>query len=85
MKSKKVKDLIQKPLRFHHQDIHEDLQEVRADLKIEIQEIKKQVIASNVMVNALFFALIFVSFILVQNKSYFPEPIQQKTLERRIK
>lgn len=25
MKNKKLKELIQKPLRFHHQDIHEEL------------------------------------------------------------
>lgn len=85
MKSKKVKDLIQKPLRFHHQDIHEDLQEVCANLRTEIQEIKKQVIASNVMVNALFFALIFVSFVLVLNESYFPESLQQKTVEHKLR
>ncbi|NBO22575.1 hypothetical protein EBU94_04445 [bacterium] len=25
MKNKKIKELLQKPLRFHHQDIHEEL------------------------------------------------------------
>ena len=29
MKDKKFKKLIQKPLRFHHQDIHEELDEIK--------------------------------------------------------
>ncbi len=29
MKNKKLKELIQKPLRFHHQDIHEELDELK--------------------------------------------------------
>ena len=29
MKDKKIKKLIQKPLRFHHQDIHEELDEIK--------------------------------------------------------
>ena len=29
MKEKKLKKLIQKPLRFHHQDIHEELDTIR--------------------------------------------------------
>ena len=29
MKNKKLKALIQKPLRFHHQDIHEELDELK--------------------------------------------------------
>ena len=41
MKDKKLKKLIQKPLRFHHQDIHEELDSIRDILsdilaKIEI-------------------------------------------------
>lgn len=36
MKKSQVKKMIQKPLRFHHQDIHEELDE----LKNEISEIK---------------------------------------------
>jgi len=33
MKEKKFKKLIQKPLRFHHQDIHEELDEIKGLLK----------------------------------------------------
>ena len=29
MKNKKLKALIQKPLRFHHQDIHEEIDELK--------------------------------------------------------
>jgi len=29
MKKKKFKELLQKPLRFHHQDIHEELDELK--------------------------------------------------------
>jgi hypothetical protein len=29
MKNKKLKELIQKPLRFHHQDIHEEIDELK--------------------------------------------------------
>jgi len=29
MKRKKLKKLIQKPLRFHHQDIHEELDQIK--------------------------------------------------------
>ena len=36
MKKSQLKKMIQKPLRFHHQDIHEELDE----LKNEISEIK---------------------------------------------
>lgn len=36
MKSKKLKKLIQAPLRFHHQDIHDELKQI----KKEIAEIK---------------------------------------------
>lgn len=33
MKDKKLKKLIQKPLRFHHQDIHEELEELKEMIK----------------------------------------------------
>ena len=33
MKDKKLKKLIQKPLRFHHQDIHEELEELKGMIK----------------------------------------------------
>ena len=33
MSNKKFKKLIQKPLRFHHQDIHEELEEIKIMLK----------------------------------------------------
>ena len=32
MKDKKFKKLIQKPLRFHHQDIHEELEKIKEKL-----------------------------------------------------
>jgi archaellum component FlaC len=32
MKDKKFKKLIQKPLRFHHQDIHEELDSIKLSL-----------------------------------------------------
>ena len=32
MKKKKMKELIQKPLRFHHQDIHEELDQIKGML-----------------------------------------------------
>ena len=32
MKDKKLKKLIQKPLRFHHQDIHEELDSIKLSL-----------------------------------------------------
>lgn len=35
MKDKKLKKLIQKPLRFHHQDIHEELDTIR-DLLVSL-------------------------------------------------
>jgi len=47
MKKRKFKDLIQKPLRFHHQDIHEELDTIKLSLLeinnilIEIQNEKK--------------------------------------------
>ena len=36
MKNKKLKKLIQKPLRFHHQDIHEELNEIKEKLNYVI-------------------------------------------------
>jgi hypothetical protein len=33
MKASKFRKLIQKPLRFHHQDIHEELEDIRNDIK----------------------------------------------------
>jgi hypothetical protein len=44
MKSKKLKKLIQKPLRFHHQDIHEELDEIKEtinDVKYSLQELRE--------------------------------------------
>jgi hypothetical protein len=32
MKKKVFKELIQKPLRFHHQDIHEELEDIKTIL-----------------------------------------------------
>lgn len=40
MKDKKIKKLIQKPLRFHHQDIHEELDEIKEMLKNVISEMQ---------------------------------------------
>jgi len=40
MKDKKLKKLIQKPLRFHHQDIHEELDEIKEMLKNVISEMQ---------------------------------------------
>jgi paraquat-inducible protein B len=37
MKKKSFNKLIQKPLRFHHQDIHEELDSI----KIELSEIRR--------------------------------------------
>ena len=33
MKPSKLKKIIQKPLRFHHQDIHEELDDIKDELK----------------------------------------------------
>jgi len=33
MKPSKFRKIIQKPLRFHHQDIHEELDDIRNELK----------------------------------------------------
>lgn len=45
MKKKKLKDLIQGPLRFHHQDIHEELDNIKfilEQLSRETIEIKNE-------------------------------------------
>ena len=33
MKTSKLKKMIQKPFRFHHQDLHEELDELKNELK----------------------------------------------------
>ena len=46
MKKKKFKELIQGPLRFHHQDIHEELQEIKCmlkDVSNQMQELQQAV------------------------------------------
>lgn len=40
MKDKKLKKLIQKPLRFHHQDIHEELKEIKGMLTDVISQVQ---------------------------------------------
>ena len=43
MKKKKFNELIQKPLRFHHQDIHEELEEIKGmirDVSYQMQELR---------------------------------------------
>ena len=43
MKKKKFQELIQKPLRFHHQDIHEELEDIKEmirDVKNQMQELQ---------------------------------------------
>ena len=40
MKDKKLKKLIQKPLRFHHQDIHEELEVIKGMLNNVISEMQ---------------------------------------------
>lgn len=40
MKGKKFKKLIQRPLRFHHQDIHEELDEIKGMLKNVISQMQ---------------------------------------------
>ena len=34
-KEKRLRKLIQKPLRFHHQDIHEELEEIKQKLDLQ--------------------------------------------------
>ena len=36
MKNKKLRELIQKPLRFHHQDIHDELDEIKKQHQVSI-------------------------------------------------
>ena len=46
MKKKKFDELIQKPLRFHHQDIHEELEEIKGMLRnvsYQMQELRESV------------------------------------------
>jgi hypothetical protein len=46
MKKKKFNELIQKPLRFHHQDIHEELDEIKRmikDVKDQMQELQQRI------------------------------------------
>ena len=46
MKGKKLKELIQKPLRFHHQDIHEEIEVLKSiisDLTYQVIELKKSI------------------------------------------
>lgn len=46
MKNKKIKNLIQKPLRFHHQDIHDELDEIKETLRYvtsTLQEMRKRI------------------------------------------
>tara|TARA_B100001939_G_scaffold297184_1_gene271506 strand:+ start:1714 stop:2046 length:333 start_codon:yes stop_codon:yes gene_type:complete len=43
---KKLKKLLQKPLRFHHQDIHEELALIRVaidDVKYQMQELREAI------------------------------------------
>ena len=41
MKNKKIKKLIQKPLRFHHQDIHEELDELKELVRYAISQMQE--------------------------------------------
>ena len=46
MKKKKFNELIQKPLRFHHQDIHQELEEIKGMLKNvsdQMQELRETI------------------------------------------
>lgn len=46
MKKKKFNELIQKPLRFHHQDIHEELEEIKGMLRnvsYQMQELRESI------------------------------------------
>jgi len=42
MKQKRFNKLIQGPLRFHHQDIHEELNEVKALLRVILHKLQEQ-------------------------------------------
>lgn len=41
MKTRKLKKLIQRPLRFHHQDIHEELDDIKEKLNHVICQMQK--------------------------------------------
>jgi len=41
MKAKKLRRLIQHPLRFHHQDIHEELEVIKSMIAIQTELIGK--------------------------------------------
>ena len=46
MKKKKFNELIQKPLRFHHQDIHEELEEIKRmiqNVSYQMQELQHRI------------------------------------------
>ena len=46
MKKRKFDELIQKPLRFHHQDIHEELEEIKRmieDVSNQMQELREAI------------------------------------------
>ena len=46
MKKKKLKEIIQGPLRFHHQDIHEELEELKGmirDVSSQMQELQQRI------------------------------------------
>lgn len=46
MKNKKFKELIQKPLRFHHQDIHQELEELKRMINYvsnQVQELRESI------------------------------------------
>ena len=46
MKKKNFDELIQKPLRFHHQDIHEELEEIKGMLRnvsYQMQELRESI------------------------------------------
>jgi hypothetical protein len=50
MKRKKFKELIQKPLRFHHQDIHEELDEIKRmiqNVKDQMQELQHRITSTS--------------------------------------
>jgi len=51
MKKKKFNQLIQKPLRFHHQDIHEELDEIKRmiqDVKDQMQELQQHIASTSI-------------------------------------
>jgi hypothetical protein len=46
MKKKKFNELIQKPLRFHHQDIHEELEAIKGmlrDVNNQMQKLRESI------------------------------------------